>query len=98
RAGLAPDGGGPIGDGALAGELSGRWSEPIETGIAKPSKALSIDTSHEAAMATLSAWHRVRADLAMTIDRHRDELAAAESWRQKALAIPATPPSRPLHV
>jgi tetratricopeptide (TPR) repeat protein len=87
REGLQPDDGRLIPDSELRRSLRSRWSSQIDDGIEHASKAITIDPEHDAAMTTLSAWHRIRADLADTIDAHQQNVQVADAWIHKALAI-----------
>jgi len=86
RAGLAPDDRGPIADTSLAAELRTRWSATIDDGIADATRALSLDPAHDGALAAMSAWHRLKADVAGSIDAWQQETRAADDWMRKALA------------
>lgn len=85
KAGMKPEAPGPIKDKKLREELSAKYLEMVNAGIANLGKALEIDPEYDDAMAYMNLLLRERADLADQTAAYDADIEAADNWMQKAL-------------
>jgi Tfp pilus assembly protein PilF len=84
---MKPEDPGPLGDSAARQELKSRYGGVVADGIQNLEKALAIDPEYDDAMAYMNLLVRERADWLDSADAYRREIAIADGWVQKALAI-----------
>ena len=84
---LRPEAPGPMPDGAVKTELANQYTAVIEEGIEHLKRALEIDPKYDDAMAYMNLLVRERADLRSTAAEYRQDVAEADGWVQKVLAI-----------
>ena len=105
--GMRPEEPGPIKDGGVRADLTARYGAVLEGGLRALERALEIDPQYDDAMAYTKLLIRERADLRDTADEYQRDIAIADDWVMKALAVkkakaeqrnanvmasPATPP------
>ena len=87
RLGMRPEEPGPLRDPNVRQEAKIRNGAGIEEGMAQLTKALELDPSYGDAMAYLNLLLRLRAELRDTPEEYAQDIAAADTWVQKALEI-----------
>lgn len=85
KAGMKPEQPGPLKDAKVREELTAKYGEMINTGIANLQKSLEIDKEYDDAMAYMNLLIRERADLAASADAYGKDIESADNWMQKAL-------------
>jgi tetratricopeptide (TPR) repeat protein len=78
---------GPIKDAAVRANLTARYGPVIERGLRALEKALKINPQYDEAMAYMNLLIRERADLRNTAEEYKRDVATADGWATKALAI-----------
>jgi TonB family protein len=78
---------GPIKDAAVRADLTARYGPVLESGLRALKKALEIRPDFDDAMAYANLIIRERADLRDTAEECKRDVAIADEWVQKALAI-----------
>jgi len=74
----------PIAKDDIRMSLAERWSTTIAEGIDAGTRAAAIDRENAGLMLTLSAWHKLAADLAASPDEYHRNMTSAADWRHKA--------------
>lgn len=87
RLGMRPETPGPLPDFNARQDLQGRFGAVIDEGIANLKHALEIDPEYDDAMAYLNLLIRERADLRDTPEEYKSDVAIADEFVNKALAI-----------
>ena len=85
--GMKPEDPGPLPAGSLKADLKAKYSQVIEQGIRSLEKALAINPQYDDAMAYMNLLIRERADLVDTKADYQGEVAVADDWVHKALAV-----------
>jgi TonB family protein len=85
--GMRPEEPGPIKDGGVRADLQGRYGAVLESGLRALEKALEIDPQYDDAMAYMNLLIRERADLRDTTEEYKREVAIADDWVMKTLAV-----------
>ena len=85
--GMKPADPGPIRDAGVRADLTARYGPVLESGLRALEKALEINPQYDDAMAYMNLLIRERADLRDTADECKRDVAIADEWVQKALAI-----------
>jgi tetratricopeptide (TPR) repeat protein len=85
--GMRPEDPGPIKDGGVRAELTARYGAVLEGGLRALEKALEIDPQYDDAMAYMNLLIRERADLRDTAEEYKREVAIADDWVMKTLAV-----------
>jgi len=78
---------GPIKDAAVRANLAARYGPVIERGLRALDKALKINPQYDEAMVYMNLLIRERADLRKTAEEYKRDVATADGWATKALAI-----------
>ncbi len=87
RMGLRPEQPGPMPEGAAKQDLKDRFTPVIEDGLANLRRALEIDPRSDDAMAYMNLLIRERADLYGTQGEYQRDIAEADQWVARALAV-----------
>jgi tetratricopeptide (TPR) repeat protein len=87
KAGMKPEEPGPVKDKKAREELRGKYWDTINDGIQNLNRSLDIDPKYDEAMAYLNLLYRERADLAATPDDYKADVAQADMWLTKTLAM-----------
>jgi TonB family protein len=85
--GMRPEEPGPIKDAGVRGDLQGRYGGVLESGLRALEKALEIDPQYDDAMAYMNLLIRERADLRDTAEEYKRDVAIADDWVMKTLAV-----------
>jgi tetratricopeptide (TPR) repeat protein len=85
--GMKPDDPGPIKDKKVREALAAKNSPYVEEGLTSLEKARSIDPEYDDAMAYTNLLYREKADLEATSEECKNDLATADSWVAKSMAI-----------
>jgi TonB family protein len=85
--GMRPEEPGPIKDGGVRADLLGRYGAVLESGLRALEKALEIDPQYDDAMAYMNLLIRERADLRDTGEEYQRDVAIADEWVMKTLAV-----------
>jgi TonB family protein len=85
--GMRPEEPGPIKDAGVRGDLQGRYGGVLESGLRALEKALEIDPQYDDAMAYMNLLIRERADLRDTAEEYKRDVAIADNWVMKTLAV-----------
>ena len=87
---------GPFPDGDVRRRLEAEYGQVLEDGIANLNKALAIDPEYDDAMAYMNLLIRQRADLRLTKDEYKQDIAEADRWVERSFeakrAKAITPP------
>ena len=73
--GMRPEEPGPIKDGGVRADLTGRYGAVLESGLRALEKALEIDPQYDDAMAYMNLLIRERADLRDTAEEYKRDIA-----------------------
>jgi TonB family protein len=90
RAGMRPDARGPLPDPAARLALKNRFATVVADGMRNLNRALELDPQYDDAMAYLNLLVREWADVADTQEDYTRQVAQADEWVNKALAIRAS--------
>jgi len=86
-AGLKPQDPGPIPDAGVRQSLNSQYGAMLQAGIDALNKALELNPEYDDAMAYLNLLIRERADLLDSVAEYQQDVAVADQWVQKALAV-----------
>jgi len=85
---------GPIANAAKRRELSARFAEAIEDGVANVRKALAIDPNHHDSLSLMAGLSREKAYLSDSVEEFRRNMEEADDWLAKSRATPVDPSER----
>jgi len=86
---------GPLPDGPIKKELKAKYDLIIEAGLYDLQQALVIDPQYDDAMAYMNLLIRERADLRDSAADYRRDIAEANAWVDKAMAVKKAKAQRP---
>jgi TonB family protein len=86
-AGMRPETPGPLPDAAVRSSLNSQYGPMLQAGIDALNKALEINPEYADAMAYINLLIRERADLRNSVAECQQDVATADQWVQKALAV-----------
>jgi TonB family protein len=84
---MKPEDPGPLPAGNLKSDLRARYTPILEQGMQSLQKALAINPQYDDAMAYMNLLIRERADLLDSAAEYQSQIAIADEWVQKALAV-----------
>jgi hypothetical protein len=84
---MKPDDPGPLKDKKVREALAVKNLPYVEEGLASLEKARGIDPEYDDAMAYTNLLYREKADLEATVNECKQDLATADAWVEKAMAI-----------
>jgi tetratricopeptide (TPR) repeat protein len=85
--GMKPDDPGPIKDKKVREALAAKNSPFVQEGLASLAKAMEVDPEYDDAMAYTNLLYREKADLEATADECKKDLATADEWVAKSMAM-----------
>jgi tetratricopeptide (TPR) repeat protein len=85
--GMKPQDPGPMPAGNMKSDLRARFTPILDQGMQSLEKALAINPQYDDAMAYMNLLIRERADLLDSAAEYKGQIAIADDWVQKALAV-----------